>query len=136
MGKPGLCLTAITIHLGSLGAKSVLPSTLAMATWAKNVLPIIHHLVQIHRYRHNHSVSEETNWFRFSVTKRRDPACLLSLIQQLFPYTLVFQSVVPNPSQMANLLGSLLSLLLTFIYTPSLAYSPNLREIYRFPNGT
>lgn len=40
-----------------------------------------------------------------------------------------------NPSQMANLLGSLL-LLLTFIYTPCLAYSPNLREIYRSPNGT
>lgn len=48
----------------------------------------------------------------------------------------MFQSVVPNPSQMANLIGSLLLLLLTFIYTPCLAHSPNLREIYRFPNGT
>ncbi|KAK4866185.1 hypothetical protein LT330_008526 [Penicillium expansum] len=36
---------------------------------------------------------------------------------------------------MANLLGSLL-LLLTCTQTLCLAYTPNLREIYRFPNGT
>lgn len=36
---------------------------------------------------------------------------------------------------MANLLGSLL-LLLAFIHTLCLAYSPDLREIYRFSNGT